>query len=288
MSSITFEDYKLAIKANYVEKREEEPSGILLNPTPAQLRNLCLLLLENGLSPSDINAFKMFFNSKEQERIRTSIEHFDIGKFKPIISFLKGEKDSDHVARIELAAVLVNYKPRPYVKYLQNGKKSLGDSTFLIQTTNKPVNNKQLVEKADENQVMVNSGFNLKKQVVIGIALILSLFFVRYTVKDFFFAKKHCMQWKENQFEEVDCSTNHLGIGQLNTIVPFDENLIHLKKIEVNKKSVFFKYGKAVVWYSKNEGKVEIFNGPGFHPESGKPLKPITKYMIKKYKLEAK
>ena len=287
MSTITFEDYKLAIKAAYVENRETEPTGILLNPTPAQVRNLCLLLLENSLSPSDKNVFKMFFNTKEQESIRTSIEYFDIGKFKPIISFLKSEKDSDHVARIELAAVLVDYNPRPYAKYLQNEKKLAEDSALIMSTMNKP-GNKQINKNIGENPLLVNSRYILNKQIVMAITLLISLFFVGYTVKGMFFANKQCMQWRENHFEQVDCSSDQLGIGQLTTIVPFDEDLIHLKKIEVTTKSVFFKYGKAVVWYSKNEGKVEIFNSPGFHPESGKPLKPITKYIIKKYKLEVK
>ena len=50
MNKITFEEYKSAIREKYVLEKREDVSGILLNPTPAQLRNLCLMIFENGLN----------------------------------------------------------------------------------------------------------------------------------------------------------------------------------------------------------------------------------------------
>ena len=58
---------------------------------------------------------------------------------------------------------------------------------------------------------------------------------------------------------------------------------MRLKRIEVTKATSFFVAGKAVVWYSKVNGKPEFFTTHGFHPVTGKPLKPITYYMIHKY-----
>ena len=116
MKKITFEEYKSAIKAHYKGSKLEDVSGILLNPTPAQLRNLCLMKFENGLTRTDENTFSLFFHVKEGHDIRKAIDNFDIGKFKPIISFLKAEKDSDNSSRIELAAILVDFCPRPYNK----------------------------------------------------------------------------------------------------------------------------------------------------------------------------
>ena len=74
--------------------------------------------------------------------------------------------------------------------------------------------------------------------------------------------------------------------GQLELIIPIDENIMKLNKLDSNEKLNFFKNHKPVVWYCKQDGVVELFNAPGFHPETGKPLKPITKYMIKKYNLK--
>lgn len=48
---------------------------------------------------------------------------------------------------------------------------------------------------------------------------------------------------------------------------------------------IFFdKSGNAQIWYGKNlKGELEIFTSLGLHPETGKTLKPISKYMIEKY-----
>ena len=46
-------------------------------------------------------------------------------------------------------------------------------------------------------------------------------------------------------------------------------------------------YDNPLVWYGKspNKREYEFFNHPGLHPETGKTLKPISKYIIKKYTL---
>jgi H+/gluconate symporter-like permease len=65
MSKITFEEYKSAIKTKYQSSKMEDVSGILLNPSPAQLRNLCLIHFDNSLSINDENTMKFFFQVKE-------------------------------------------------------------------------------------------------------------------------------------------------------------------------------------------------------------------------------
>ncbi|SHF76561.1 hypothetical protein SAMN05444396_101280 [Flavobacterium segetis] len=284
MSKITFEEYKKAVRAKYAVKKRDDVSGILLNPTPAQLRNLCLLLFENGLNTTDENIFSMFFNAKEVGSIRRAIVNFDVSKFKPIISFLKEEKDSEHVTRIELAAVIVDFIPRPYSKYLQSDENETAKIPEFLPVEKNEIMRK--VYKLSEEPIVIISKNNTGKSIAIGFLVLLSLCFMGYTVKGVFFPKKECMQWKEDHYEEVDCGINQLAIGQLNTVFPLDENTIHLKKVNSNHKLTFFKNGNALIWYSKNEGVIELFNTSGFNPETGKPLKPITKYIIEKYKLQ--
>ncbi len=286
MNKITFEEYKSAIREKYVLEKREDVSGILLNPTPAQLRNLCLMIFENGLNTTDQNILRIFFNLKGEDSLRKSIENCDIGKFKPIISFLKREKDSDHVTRIELAAVLVDFNPRPYSKYLQIGKTELvGDSRdFLLEE--KPTKHNLLRKTSSTKTLIIDYNSKSKKTIGISFVVLLSFIFMGYSAKGIFFPNKECMQWNENHYEEVDCSNNQISIGQLNTTLPLDENVMSLKKIDPNQKISFFKNDKAIVWYSKQNGIIVLFNGPGFHPETAKPLKPITKYIIEKYNLK--
>jgi hypothetical protein len=288
MNKITFEQYKSAIKVKYEEKKSEDVSGILLNPTPAQLRNLCLMILDNSVSKSDENIFKLFFNVKEEESLRKSMENSDIARFRPIISFLKGDKDSENSTRIELAAIIVGFNPRPYNKYLLNDKISERrnpEVSLLVEEKESVIDNLPLGEFIEKAALKGNED-KIGKKTAIFFAVLFSLFFMGYTVKGVFFPKKECMQWEGNHYIAVDCANDKLGIGQLELIVPIDENIMKLKKLDSNRKVNFFKNDKPVVWYCKHNGVVELFNGPGFHPETGKPLKPITKYIIEKYNLE--
>jgi hypothetical protein len=288
MNKITFEEYKSAIKSQYEENKNVDVSGILLNPTPAQLRNLCLMIFDNSLSKSDENIFKLFFNVKEEQSIRMCIANYDIARFRPIISFLKGEKDSENTTRIELTAILVDFNPRPYSKYLLNGKIITG-STIAVASLEKEMESEidyfsaeSWVKKAvePENNVRI-----MNKKVII-LTVFFSLFFMGYTVKNLIFPEKECMKWEGDHYEAVDCKNEKLGIGQLELIIPIDENIMKLNKLDSNRKINFFKNDKPLVWYCKHDGVVELFSTPGFHPETGKPLKPITKYIIKKYNLK--
>ncbi|MFV5695196.1 hypothetical protein ACM55G_07130 [Flavobacterium sp. LB3P122] len=294
MNKITFEEYKSAIRVKYEVSKSDDVSGILLNPTPAQLRNLCLMKLDKSLTNTDGDLYRIFFNVKEEVDLRKTIENFDIGKFKPIISFLKGEKDSGHPTRIELAAVLVNFNPRPYNKYLSNGNSNENNNLELpsLMENEKVADENLLLGKFIEKVAVTGTdgkkGNNDKtgKKTALFCAVVLSLFFMGYTVKGILFPKKECMQWEGNHYIAVDCANDKLGIGQLELIVPIDENIMKLNKLDSNRKLSFFKNHKPLVWYCKHDGVVELFNAPGFHPETGKPLKPITKYMIKKYSLQ--
>ena len=286
MNKITFEEYKNAIRIKYDVSKIEEVSGILLNPTPAQLRNLCLMRLDNCLTKTDASVFRMFFNVKDEERLRKEIENFDIGKFKPIISFLKKEKDSDNVTRIELAAILVDFNPRPYNKYLLNGKiieRSILDVTPLVEEKEANVDY-FIEEKWVEKVIETKNNDGVKKKIVTILSVFLSLFFMGYTVKNMIFPERECMKWEGDHYEAVDCKNEKLGTGNLTSVVFLNEDLLTFKKIEVNTNTIFFKKGKPIVWYGKSfGGKYEYFNQPGLHPETEKTLKPISEYIIKKY-----
>ncbi|MFV8361525.1 hypothetical protein [Flavobacterium sp. LS1P3] len=283
MNKITFEEYKSAIKSQYEVKKSVDVSGILLNPTPAQLRNLCLMILDNSLSKSDENIFKLFFNLKEEQSIRRCIANYDIARFRPIISFLKGEKDSENTLRIELAAILIDFNPRPYNKYLLNGKIDAienSEASALVEVKEFVERNSDDKKKEGET-VGVNKEFG--KKTVFFLAVLLSPFFIGYTIKGVFFPEKDCMIWKVDHYVAVDCLDKN---GALGMVIPIEENGMKLKKLDSNVKLSFFNNEKPVVWYFKHDGVVELFYAPGFHPVSKKPLKPITKYMIKKYNLK--
>ncbi|WP_196889165.1 hypothetical protein [Aureivirga sp. CE67] len=91
------------------------------------------------------------------------------------------------------------------------------------------------------------------------------------------------MQWNGDHFEEILLDSENY---EMETLRPLNENLLEkFKKIEGDCETEYFdKKGEAKIWYGKNAKKeLEFFTLYGLHPETGKTLKPITKYMIRNY-----
>jgi hypothetical protein len=285
MNKITFDEYKSAIRTQYEKKKIEDVTGILMNPSPAQLRNLCLILFDESLSSTDEKIMKLFFNVKEEESLRKAIEKSEISRFRPIQSFLRGEKDSENMTRIELAAIFVDYSSRPYKRYAR-----IGGTADIINIGIHPTEAPNVIVGGTcdlKDEVIAVDNKTMRKKIIIPLAFV-SLFFMGYTAKNIIFPAKECMQWNENHYEAVDCSNDKLGLGQLSLVVPADEQIMKLEKLDPMKALVFFKNEKPIVWYCKKDGEIELFNQPGFHPETAKSLKPITNYIIQRYKLKCK
>jgi hypothetical protein len=287
MDKTTFEEYKSAIRAQYEAKKVDGIYG----STPAQLRDLCLYISENRLTKTDEDLFRLFFGAKEDEKLGRAIENFGTGKLKSVISFLKGEKNSENRTRVELASIVVDFNPRPLNRYKQNVRTGeIKNRLVSVPSAEEQidiVNDIDDLGEFNKSEIIIGDSKSIKK-IVFFLMLLLSLFFMGYTIKDIISPTKECMQWKVNHYEAVDCSNVKLGIGQLDIIVPIDKKIMDLKKLDSKAALVFFKNDKPAVWYSKEDGKIELFNQPGFHPETEKPLKPITNYIIHKYKLKQK
>ncbi|TYP99021.1 hypothetical protein C7447_102339 [Tenacibaculum adriaticum] len=95
--------------------------------------------------------------------------------------------------------------------------------------------------------------------------------------------KQRWMVWKEDHYVEVKFDTEKYNLNQLKLFKK--DRIENFRKIIPNCETLFFKKdGSINVWYGKNrKGELELFTSVGLHPETGKTLKPITTYMIKKY-----
>ena len=283
MSTITFEEYKEGIKAQFqaIKRVGIYGSGDLSNVTPAQLRDLCLRKAENQLSPKDEMVFRYFFNAKEGEKLTRAIENYGIGKLKSVISFLKGEKNSENRNRIELVAILVDFTPRPFYSYFSNEGKELKIEEEPLQDMKGKKEDEVLSlvsEVGNEIKTLpVKSILNRHKKVLTKVALLCSLGIGVVTL----LPKKECMQWNTNHYEVVDCSTESSGF--LDPRIPINKDRLDLKKLDPKTIKNYFENGQPRVWYAKIDDKIELFNQPGLHPTTGKTLKPITQYIINKY-----
>ena len=89
MKNNTIEDYKKGIKSKYEEAKTADFSGFLLNPSPAELKNLCLVLFDKGCNILDQEIMGRFFELDDKSSKRKQIENFDVDKLRPISNFLK-------------------------------------------------------------------------------------------------------------------------------------------------------------------------------------------------------
>lgn len=276
MKQNDLEAYKKALKQQYKEEKEGIYAGYLEQPSRANLRNLCVERMKGNTNQDDLLAFKIFlgFEFKEDTLNRLKSE---TDRFRALENFLVGKTETNDLKSLNLIAILLDYHPRPFQKF---AKQHPAEATVQSRT---------IIKKTATNELpspTTVTYFKRKKtrNLLVLLAAIIGLLSAGYTAIDILVPKKECMQWQNNHYQEIACSSQSNKANSEAPIIPYDQLNANLKQIKVNEGTTFFKGGKAVVYYcKKNRKEVEFFNQPGFHPLTNKPLHPITKYMINKY-----
>lgn len=112
----TLEEYKKAIKIKYEIEKEAEHFDFLYNPSRGKLRDLCWLIFENNPTKEDLNVFRNLFCLDFDHTKKNKFKE-QKDKFRPIETFFKGETDPSNIDAINLAAVIVDFQPRPFKKF---------------------------------------------------------------------------------------------------------------------------------------------------------------------------
>jgi hypothetical protein len=99
--------------------------------------------------------------------------------------------------------------------------------------------------------------------------------------------KQRWMIWNNNQYVEVSFDVEKYGLSNLKLYKY--ERIKNFKEVKPDCNYTFFKLdGSENLWYQKStDGELEFFTSFGLHPETGKTLKKITPYMIRKYICES-
>lgn len=130
----TLEEYKKAIKIKYETEKEAEHFDFLYSPSRGKLRDLCWLIFENNPTQDDLNVFRnLFCLDFDHTKKKKFKEQKD--KFRPIETFFKGETDPSNIDAINLAAIMVNFEPRPFKKF---NEKCKIEEAKKIEITDKP------------------------------------------------------------------------------------------------------------------------------------------------------
>ena len=131
-----------------------------------------------------------------------------------------------------------------------------------------------------DKKVIVSKRNNNSK-IIMALA---SICFLAIVISAYIFIdRQKWMVWNGDSYEIKSFESGLEKKGILNI---YDENSYqYLKKITPTCATQFFNGdGSVRIWYGKNkDGLLQYFTSYGLHPETGKTLKPITKYMIGKY-----
>jgi len=275
MKQNDFEAYKKAVKLRYEEEKNGNYSSFLLQPSRANLRNLCVERLKENPNPDDLNSFKIFIGFEFKPENRNKLKD-ETDRFRTVENFLKGSTDSNDVEVINLAAILVDFSPRPFLKFVK-GHKGVEEVTGIN------LLEKEAINTVKTSLLLSEKKSSPKKKLVMGLLGFTALFSIGYTAKDLVLPAKECMQWQSDHYELVDCQNKVDSLYSSSLVIPTDEKAMELKKIIVSDTTTFFEGGKAKIWYCKVGSVPEFFDGPGFHPITGKGLRPVTDYIIDKY-----
>ncbi|MBS7254672.1 hypothetical protein [Flavobacterium branchiicola] len=121
MQNNTLQQYKKAIQAKYDIEKNGKYFDYLYKPSRGKLRDLCWLIFENTPTQNDLNVFKnlleLDFDHSKKNKFKEKKD-----KFRPIETFFKGETDPSNIDAINMAAILVDFEPRPFKKFYESPK----------------------------------------------------------------------------------------------------------------------------------------------------------------------
>lgn len=112
----TFAQFKEDVLALYQEKKiRQELDDLLVNPSPAKLRDYCLIRLSEGLPSEDIEVFQKFFDPlRKQKSLEEAIATYNTGSLKALQKFTLNITQDPEDRVVKLLAILVDYQPRPF------------------------------------------------------------------------------------------------------------------------------------------------------------------------------
>ncbi|WP_433863045.1 hypothetical protein [Sphingobacterium thalpophilum] len=305
----TFAQFKDEVIAHYkAKKNRHELDDSLVNPTPAKLRDYCLMRLSEGLVPDDLEVFQKFFDPfKKEKSLEDAIYKYNPGSLKALQKFALNKTKDPEDRIVKLFAILVDYQPRPFRFSYDPPPIPAVDAPSPVDVPETPMDKpNDLIEseepqcsalKEESNgQMPVDSSkdrstidrvpqgghrltklYKRNKYTLKFSGATLLVLVILVTV--YYLTPTECMCWNGERYLKEDCQAENTP----SQVVGFNKNKFDnffkiMRPDTLNEKHV------GTVWYSKIDNKVEFFTGPGFHPtETKKGLKLATLYIIETY-----
>ena len=310
-----FDDYVKLVVGDYERKRASQAlSSRLVNPSPARLRDECLLVCKENFQRKDEGILRTFFNTTgDQDHYLDTIHNCVIDRFRPLVNFLRDHSIKTDAKNINLLAWLIDFKDRPFELGKDYEVELIADALIepgTHETTNETQfgNSNQTSdvginatppkkEDQDEDSPVTTAASKPKSDsrnfitligIIVAVVIILSLGLYIYNNADKQETMKMgnsvpggegCMYWQEDHYTRIPC---HQMITDALVIALDTVKLAHFKKITTPDTLTQKDAGR--VWYTKTDGEIEFYTSDGFHPvDIKRRLKPATAYIIDKY-----
>ncbi len=305
-----FEDYKKEVLNSYLEKKKNEQlEPYLQNPTTRKIKKECVRIF--NLNPKrEERLLRLFFDPNNRiDDIEQCIKEFDVEKFRPLLSFIKQEKNIRDEEPVKILAWLIGFESYkawrenqlgPIVNETSNTQDDFNQQQ-LTEDTIQPIKDVTAEERPENTSQdhykqieIVQPTINLTSPLVktswrdklinwktwtVTICCLILTFvaFAYYKLND----NQHCMYWNGNEYKKISCNEK---AGEVPVLALDKQKLVSLKKITQPDTITYSSIGK--VWWAKVNGKIEFYTAGGDHPTiQNKRLLPITTYMIDKYVL---
>ncbi len=283
----------------------------LMQPSPANIQKQCLSAFKKSLIKTDLQNLKEFLNTEgDADMILRAIKNIDRDKFKALSNFLTKRSNATNYLNLEILAFLIDFPNRPYKKedYVGAFDQSAGTIKETIILVDKKMDiyseENSPVESVDSgieeqtpkelNEEQVNRSWkgliisNKKQKFIYGlIAILLPTLVGFYFVIDkdvssgiFSSGQQKCMIWVGDHYIPSSCEARR---GDT-VVIAFDAAKIKNFK-RINRPDTITLASENKIWYIRRNGVIEYYTTGGRHPvDPKKVLKPLSRYMILKYK----
>jgi len=160
-----YQDYLDAIVRYYQQKKvNNELPARLLNPTPAKLKDECLLVYQSRYEKKDLKILLNFLEVNEGADVLRLIKT-GRDRFKPLDNFLREGTENPEDRHIDLLGWLLDFEPRPFVTGYNYAKDKLdslpnftaidvdgGSGLTMGEKLTKPIIEKSGSGEADTNE----------------------------------------------------------------------------------------------------------------------------------------
>ncbi|MFD2920376.1 hypothetical protein ACFS6H_11680 [Terrimonas rubra] len=299
MSSV----YAKQVLQEYKTKRASSAlSPALVHPTPAKLRDECLLVFKERFKRKDEHILRFFFGPTDDiTQYPKLIDKCDIDRFRPLVNILRNPERKTDDINIELLAWLINFEPRPFDVFNSPLSKD------FTNTETNPSNEEQPdkippkekeggkvppIPPEPEHTVYSSPKKHSLKKIGIYTSILIFVITGIYIIYNSnkstsdtpmvmgktLNGPEACMYWTGDHYEQVSCQDKKDGL-----VIALDSfKLQHFRKI--TRPDTITQNHVGRVWYIKNGGDIEFYTADGMHPvEIKKRLKPATAYIIDKY-----